>query len=338
MDIVQQSCAFLNTIKPTIQSKVRPLLQFGFQALSLQRINSLNSNARITVQNTKTAESKIYRLTKNQRLLKLLPQLVNQLNLVQPNDLINVDFSDFNGRQVLMFAKQTREGRAIPLYFEYIEYPVKTGSQNIFIMRAIGNFLNLMGTTKVKLVFDRGFAAPDLVRYLLYLKVIFYVRIKQDKTVQIKNKAKKARLVHHKSQTVAAYKRHNLRLIRSDKPSGESEPWYIITNDKRSGRERIIDIYYHRFEIEELFRDGKRVFGLEYIKVKKDSTFRILLWFVMLGMWFLWWLKGLDWYPESRVRRKFKSGYQLSLITYWLEWLQYEIRAQIIQNIVFNTS
>lgn len=277
MEIVQQSCAFLNTIKPAIQPKVQPLLQFGFQSLSLQRIVSLNTNARVTISNTKTAESKIYRLTKNQRLLRLLPQLIIHLDLVKHNDLINVDFSDFNGRQVLMFAKQTKEGRAIPLYFEYITYPIKKDSQNIFIMRAIGNFLNLIGTSKVRFVFDRGFACPSIVQFLLYLKVFFYIRIKQDKTVRLKKSSKKARLVHHKSQVVAAYRHHNLRLIRSDKPNEDSQLWYIITNDRRSGRERIINIYYHRFEIEELFRDAKRVFGLEYIKVKKDSSFKILL-------------------------------------------------------------
>jgi len=338
MYIVQQGCAFLNLIQPSIKQKIKSLFRFGFLTLSLQRIISLNANARITLQNTKTAEVKIYRLCQNERILNTLPQLMVGLNLIKHNDLINVDFSDFNGRQVLMFAKQTQEGRAIPLYFEYITYPIKKDSQNIFIMQAISNFLNLIGPISVRFVFDRGFACPSIVRFLLYLKVFFYIRIKQDKQVQLKKSSKKARLVHHKSQAVSAYRRGGLRLIRSEKPKTGNQPWYIITNDKKSGREKVLNIYYHRFEIEELFRDGKRVFGLEYIKVKKDSTFRILLWFVMLGMWFLWWLKGFNWQPKDRVRRKFKSGYQLSLITYWLEWLQYEIRARVIGNIGFDTS
>jgi hypothetical protein len=38
---------------------------------------------------------------------------------------VAVDFSDFgNGFQVLMFAKQTRKGRALPLYFEILRYPI----------------------------------------------------------------------------------------------------------------------------------------------------------------------------------------------------------------------
>jgi N12 class adenine-specific DNA methylase len=38
---------------------------------------------------------------------------------------VAVDFSDFgNGFQVLMFAEQTRKGRAQPLYFEILRYPI----------------------------------------------------------------------------------------------------------------------------------------------------------------------------------------------------------------------
>jgi hypothetical protein len=44
--------------------------------------------------------------------------------------------------------------------------------------------------------------------------------------------------------------------------------------------------YYHRFEIEEFFRDAKRLLGLEYVNFRKEESFSTALWFVMTGMWF----------------------------------------------------
>jgi len=335
MSIIQKSCAFLNLVKPKVPSKILKLFEFGFKSLSIQKIISLNSNARTTIANLKTAESKAYRLAKNNRLLNTVPKFLNHLGIVKENDLINLDFSDFNGRQVLMFAKQTKEGRAIPLYFEYLTYPIKKGSQNIFIMQSIIRFLELVDK-KVKFVFDRGFASPYIVRFLANLSLIFYVRIKKDKLVEINKKKIKACDLERKDYQVYVYDNH-LRLIISDKSDKRKEPWYIITNDQDNLREEILKIYYHRFEIEELFRDAKRIFGLEHIRLKKDSSFRIVLWFVILGTWFIWYMHQFIYYSQRRTK-KFKNGYHLSIIYYWLERIQYEIKAQILEQIKFDTS
>jgi len=76
------------------------------------------------------------------------------------------------------------------------------------------------------------------------------------------------------------------------------------------------------------------VFLLEYLKVKKDSTFRIVLWFVMLGMWFIWFLKQFDWI-KGRKRSNHRRRTTLSVITYWLEWMEYQMRAVILRQIRF---
>jgi hypothetical protein len=334
MTIIQKGCAFLNLLEPAIQQKIRRLFQFGFISLSIQRITSLNSNARCSLDNIKTAESKIYRLARNERVLRTVPVFLIHLGLVHDGDLINVDFSDFNGRQVLMFAKQTAQGRAIPLYFDFIIYPIKEpGSQNIFIIQNIIRFLELTNK-QVKFVFDRGFAIPDLIKFLAKNKLIFYVRIKKDKLVEFKGKNVKAVNSTKKDSPVYVYG-NNLRLVVSDRPeSRNNEPWYIITNDKKAGRQEILDIYYHRFEIEELFRDAKRIFGLEFIKLKKDVSFRIVLWFVILGMWFVWYMQKFC-FGLSRTRKRFKNGFQLSIIYNWLEWIQYELKGRILGEIRF---
>lgn len=164
--IIHKADDFLQEAKSAFPKKVHKLLEFGFKSLSLQRIVSLNSNARNTITNSHTAESKAYRLAKNLRFNRLFPLLIQHLNLIEDDDIIAVDFSDFNGINVLMFAKQTRTGRTIPLFFDIITYPIEKGSQNTFIIRTIDEFLKVISPKKVKLVFDRGFALPSLIKHL----------------------------------------------------------------------------------------------------------------------------------------------------------------------------
>ncbi|EKE01359.1 MAG: hypothetical protein ACD_21C00153G0001, partial [uncultured bacterium] len=85
---------FQRQILPRIQSKWRPRVTFGFHALCLQPLMSLNANVRALAHKRKTAESKIYRLTKTQRFQQWFPTLLQQLQLVQSGDVINIDFSD----------------------------------------------------------------------------------------------------------------------------------------------------------------------------------------------------------------------------------------------------
>lgn len=88
MDIVRASAQFLQTVVPVFPRKVRGLVTFGYQALSLQRIQSVNSNSRSVTANRKTAESKAYRLAKSRLLRQAFPKLVAHLGLVQAGDRI----------------------------------------------------------------------------------------------------------------------------------------------------------------------------------------------------------------------------------------------------------
>jgi hypothetical protein len=75
-----------------------------------------------------------------------------------------------------------------------------------------------------------------------------------------------------------------LRVIRSSKDGKNDEPWYILTNDTTSSRTVIVRIYYHRFEIEETFKDMKHVFELKRTRLNKPLSLKLLLWFVALGI------------------------------------------------------
>lgn len=339
MNIVQTSNDFLQIIKPVFQKKIHKLLEFGFKTLSLQRIVSLSSNARSIAANQHTAESKIFRLTKTTRFLKLFPKLITHLELIKFGDSVAVDFSDFGGFQVLMFAKRTDKGRALPLYFEIITYPIEKDSQNTFIINAIERFFQIIAPLKVSLVFDRGFACPSIIEFLAQKQVIFYTRIKSCKLVIYRQTKHKARKFNQGIYPVFAYGRW-LSLTITARPIAEEgkkiEPWYIISNDLVSSAKTITEIYYHRFEIEEFFKDAKRMFGLEYIPFKKLNSLAITLWFVVLGFWLQHYLEQAV-HEAKTVIKECKNSFNQSLTHYWLERIKFALYAPALAAIFIRT-
>ena len=75
-----------------------------------------------------------------------------------------------------------------------------------------------------------------------------------------------------------------LRVIRSPKNRRAAEPWYILTNDFSSSRSKVVKIYYHRFEIEETFRDIKHIFELKRTRLNKPNSLKLILWLVSIGI------------------------------------------------------
>lgn len=53
---------------------------------------------------------------------------------------------------------------------------------------------------------------------------------------------------------------------------------------KQAHEPKVVRIYYHRFEIEETFRDVKHIFELQRTRLNKPSSLKALLWFVSLGI------------------------------------------------------
>jgi len=287
MNILTRKRDFLQSLALHIPLKLSRLFAFGYEALVGHTVISLRANARLTKHGWSTAKSKAWRLTTNKNLVAVFPALFARLRTVVNSDIVAIDFSDFKNQwQVLMFAKQTREGRALPLFFDVIVYPVKEGSQNLFIVAVIKQFIQLAACTPT-LVFDRGFAIPHLIKFLAQNNIPFIIRIKRRKFVTVvKNRERRA--VEDIGVTDALIEEWGvaLRLVVSDTPE-DGEPWYLITNDTKSTRTTIIDRYYHRFEIEEFFRDTKRLLGLEQHQMQSPRSLSTLLWFVIIGTWFL---------------------------------------------------
>ena len=75
-----------------------------------------------------------------------------------------------------------------------------------------------------------------------------------------------------------------MRVIRSPKSRRAKEPWYILTNDFTSSRNKVVKVYYHRFEIEETFRDMKHIWELKRTRLNKPNSLKLILWLVSIGI------------------------------------------------------
>jgi len=157
-------------------------VQFGIQALALNSLVSCNANARMTGVARGTAESKMSRLLRNAKLPRTMAKIVANLGLVTEHNFVNVDHSDFNGLVALVFAVQTRIGRALPIFLQ-TSYSGKLSSRDDASkrtqkLRAAYSALSGNETKRTvaslkalnatlgfwpKLVFDRGFGGKAII-------------------------------------------------------------------------------------------------------------------------------------------------------------------------------
>ena len=345
MNILLQTVKYFEEeVLPIVPKQIQKQVYFGFRSLTLKPFVSLNGNARTVISNRSTAESKIGRLVKNPKVSKCFSGLVSSLHLVNPQDTINVDFSSFGGFEILTFAKQTHLGRAVPLYFSVLKYPIiDPGSQTIFIMDTIEKFVNLLGFCP-HLVFDRGFESPYLMPFLTKKKYLFTVRIKADKHVVVKEFELPVENYPRDGVTptdvlVKVYGQ-TLRLIISSKTSEKAtdyaEPWYLLTNDFVLDKYKILSGYYFRFEIEETFKDLKYVNRLKRVfPIRKVQTITNLLWFYTLFIWLAFLTTAAKKYLEERIKKRKRE--RLSLPRYLFEQLQLD-RENLLEQALFTSN
>jgi hypothetical protein len=276
------------------------LFKFGVQALTLKPFVSLASNARQTVANPDTASTTMDRLVGNPGLAKALAQTVAGLGMITPRTILACDHSTFNGLMAFVGAIQTRRGRAVPCLVETLysqHLPASTTApkrkQKLRLARkAVGIRMYDQALAALeelaaalgfwpRLVFDRGFGGLPFIRPLVAHGAIFYIRLKADRLVELEGLECQA-LELPADDTKITLGGMSLRVIRSDQPDDDGEPWLILTSDMAKSRRKIIRIYYHRFEIEETFKDLKHILGLKLTRLNKPLSLKILLWFASL--------------------------------------------------------
>lgn len=310
IDIVRDArVLFQNKLMSAVSARWRSQFSFGVQAFSLRPFQSAGSNARTVVPNPSTASTKCDRLLGNAGLTSQLGVVFDQLQLVRPRSYVNVDHSDLNGLTSLVGAVQTRNGRAIPCmvettYAHHIPGPgskkatartdtlrrdmVAARRQQSFTGHTIDALQSLhdrLGFWPKGLVFDRGFGNESIVTHLQAEGATFYIRLKAGRFVEYDDQRTKLQIQQLKETdaTVQLYGL-TLRVVRSPKSRRAPEPWYILTNDQCSTRQTIVRIYYHRFEIEETFRDMKQLFEHKRARFVKPQSLQTIWWLVSLGI------------------------------------------------------
>lgn len=161
----------------------------------------------------------------------------------------------------------------------------KTQSFTGHTIDALQDFADRLGFWP-KLVFDRGFGNESIVTHLAAEGCIFYIRLKAGRFVELDDGETVTRLnvqqLKERDSSIRLYGM-TFRAIRSPKSKRAKEPWYILTNDWQSSRTKIVRIYYHRFEIEETFKDAKHLFELRRLNFTRPTSLKAVLWLVFLG-------------------------------------------------------
>lgn len=293
-----------NKLLPEVPPRWQEQVSFGLKAYALSEFHSAASNARMVVDNPNTAVSKSERLLANQKLANHFGTVFDSLGLVKPDSFVNIDHSDMNGLTALVGAIQTRQGRAIPCLIEttYSEHlsarddvtPRKKAlrwsmqaarlSQCFtgHVIDSLQTFADRLGFWP-RLVFDRWFANESLVTHLQSEGVTFYIRLKAGRYVLYGNQQLTVEELAEKDTAIELFGL-SLRVVRSPKHRGMSEPWYILTNDFSSSRAKVVKIYYHRFEIEEDFKDIKHILGLKRTRLNNPNSLKVILWLMAIGM------------------------------------------------------
>ncbi len=302
--IVRDIRTYVDTnLTPLVPKKWLPQFSYGLRAYALKPFQSATSNARSVVHNPNTASSKSRRLLANSGLVKQLGSVFDALNLVKPSSFVSVDHSDMHGLVALVGAIQTRKGRSIPCFVEttyaltipaHSEQPKwqrfrtamkmarRTQSFTGHTIDSLQNFADRLGFWP-KLVFDRGFGNESIIEHLHAQGATFYIRMKSGRYVEYDGRRIEIKQLAEKDATIQLFGL-TLRVIRSPKSRRAPEPWYILTNDMTSSRNKIVRIYYYRFEIEETFKDVKHIFELHRTRLWHPNSLKTILWFMCLGI------------------------------------------------------
>ncbi|MFO0971483.1 MAG: transposase [Candidatus Saccharimonadales bacterium] len=297
-------------LMPTVPKKWSPQFHFGLQAYGLKAFQSATSNARQVVVNANTAARKSERLLANSKLADHFGEVFDALGLIKPASFVNIDHSDMNRLVALVGAVQTRKGRAVPCLVEttYSDHLPAQGSARstprtnaLRQMRAkerrttsfTGHYIDALQTFAErlgfwpKLVFDRGFGNESLVTHLTAEGCTFYIRLKGGRFVHLDGQRIATKALAQTDATAELFGL-TLRIVRSPKNRRAKEPWYILTNDQNSSRDKVVRIYYHRFEIEETFRDMKHIWELKRTRLNKPNSLKVIMWLVSIGIGLLY--------------------------------------------------
>lgn len=308
-----------NHVTPVVPKRWLKQFTFGLQAYGFKPFQSANGNARTVEPNPHTAATKADRLLANSGLASPFGVIFDALKLVRPSSFVNIDHSDMHGLLALVGALQTKKGRALPCLVEATYASTLSSvsdkprwqrlrsamverrqwqSLTGHVIDSLQDFHDRLGFWP-RLVLDRGFGNESIVTHLAAEGATFYIRLKAGRFVEFDGQKTEVKQLADKDATVQVFGL-SLRVVRSPKSRRAKEPWYILTNDFRSSRNKIVTVYYHRFEIEETFRDMKHIWELKRTRLNRPNSLKTVLWFVSLGIALLYLATKPNKHPQPK--------------------------------------
>jgi hypothetical protein len=335
-----------------LPGKLRQLAAFGWQALVLTPFVSCNANARMTGSGTTAhaAEMRMFRLLRHVRLASLLLRAVRQALPLDGRSVLNVDFSNFGGVAVLVAALQTNKGRALPWALEalvsntqgihadkpgYVHHKAAyqawkretSGDQYDAVLRQVAQ-IDDKAAAPPCLVFDRGFGNKRLLTALFARQGKSYVRMRDDCRVEVDKPGGYWDIWHVRELPPGDYQvrwlglSFRLVVVTTRRQAKDLAPWAIATNDRTSTPEQIAKLYYHRFEIEETFRNWKSGLGLRRARFTRWQSLQVLLSFASVAVLLAW--QAADKTTADSAPRVHPKK-QLSFFRRWHEQLQRQV-------------
>lgn len=309
--------------------------RLGVKQFSLHEFSSLNAAGRNLGLSRWTGENRVRRAVPDESLSNQLQQLLVSEAFASRKGYLycSLDHSQFGSFCIAVLAVSVRKGRAIPIWCQINESQAGLISPLLAALETLFTELRTIAPElKLVLVMDRWFASDKLFSLFTEHGIYFISRAKSDKRIQLPWDPSWWRVPIGEIsllETAVTYRRHQLRLIRSELRSGmkDPEPWFLLTNlPEEITRRQVLNRYAERFEIEEAFKDVKWLNRLEWQRVKKPEVIRSLLLFVFLGWWLLW-----RYYAKTSLPPKVHPKKQLSWFRLAWEQLQILLRMPQLQ-------
>lgn len=345
--VKQRTAAVQRQVLGRLPKKLQGLASFGFRAFVHMPFVSCNANARVVSQQRSAAEIRVYRLLRHTYLASLVMAAVQRALPLNSSSVLNVDFSNFGGVAVLVAAVQTNKGRALPWALEalvsntqgihaskprharhklaYQAWKHETnGDQYDVVLRQVAQ-IDDKAAAPPCLVFDRGFGNKRLLSALFDRQGKSYVRMRDDYRFEIIQPNGDWDVWYARELPPGDYVvrwlglRFRLVVVTTRKQTDNVAPWVIATNDHTSTPLQIAQLYYHRFEIEETFRDWKSGLGLRRARFTRWQSLQVLLSFASVAIL-------LAWQTVATITplHLCHSKKQLSFFRHWHEQLQHQ--------------
>jgi hypothetical protein len=252
--------------------------------------------------NQEAAAKRLSRLLHNERLEPrhlaeaVLLQALVQLPAHGPIRLA-LDWT-IEGDQHLLVVSLIIGRRAVPIYWRAYAATVLKGRMQRYelavIRRALTRVIRKVGSRRVRVTADRGFADVALFRLLTELRVAFVIRVKKSTQVYIAGVWRQLTTLRFRGNTRRRALGRLLYCARSPQPlwvtmsrkrdaQGQWGRWYLVTNRPYTAEQAVAE-YAHRSGCEAGFRDAKWWLGFAHARIKQISAWSRLFALVAIAL------------------------------------------------------